>query len=264
MLPPMEVRKAVLLAAGRGTRLGALTAHTPKPLLEVAGKPLIAHIVNGLVAGGIHQFVIVSGYLGDQIERWAGGFVAANSGIAGVRDLSGKTIAVSSPRGLDQLVTVNFIDKGGGDSTSVRFTELPPTASVEAVRQNRIAAAVAVPPMLEAALATDMRSLGDVEAAVAPIWAGSGWFSTAEYVQTNPGVVRRFVAAIYEAGAWSLANRSAAAAVLSKALGAPVPQTYVHLATKADPSLFQPPLDIAARYGYVVATKSTALLWDGG
>ena len=69
-----EIRKAVLLAAGRGKRLGGLTARTPKPLLEVAGAPLIQHIALALAEAGIGQFVIVAGYLAEQLDEWSAGF----------------------------------------------------------------------------------------------------------------------------------------------------------------------------------------------
>lgn len=61
----------MLLGAGRGVRLGALTAHTPKPLLEVAGKPLLGHIVDALGAARIDDIAIVTGYLAEQVEAWA-------------------------------------------------------------------------------------------------------------------------------------------------------------------------------------------------
>jgi UDP-N-acetylglucosamine diphosphorylase / glucose-1-phosphate thymidylyltransferase / UDP-N-acetylgalactosamine diphosphorylase / glucosamine-1-phosphate N-acetyltransferase / galactosamine-1-phosphate N-acetyltransferase len=76
-----EIDTAVLLAAGRGTRLGVLTADTPKPMLDVAGAPLISHIVDVLAGAGLKRFVIVTGYLSDQIERWAKTYERENSGI---------------------------------------------------------------------------------------------------------------------------------------------------------------------------------------
>lgn len=63
---------AVLLAAGRGTRMGQLTADTPKPLLTLRGKPILVHILDGLRAAGVEQAVIVTGYLGDKIEAALG------------------------------------------------------------------------------------------------------------------------------------------------------------------------------------------------
>lgn len=63
---------AVVLAAGRGSRMGALTAATPKPLLAVAGRPLIAHVLGGLAAAGVRRAVVVTGYLGAQLEAALG------------------------------------------------------------------------------------------------------------------------------------------------------------------------------------------------
>ena len=81
MLWDMVPGKAVLLAAGLGTRLGALTKDRPKPLLEVAGKPLIAHIVGGLINAGLREFVVVVGHLGEQIEQWCATFATQNPGV---------------------------------------------------------------------------------------------------------------------------------------------------------------------------------------
>ncbi len=60
--------KAMILAAGRGERMRPLTDHTPKPLLKVAGKPLIVHTINQLVAAGFTDLVINHAHLGQQIE----------------------------------------------------------------------------------------------------------------------------------------------------------------------------------------------------
>src|SRR5215831_18440065 len=63
---------AVVLAAGRGVRMGALTASTPKPLLQVAGRPIIEHVLGGFAAAGVRRAVVVTGYLGDRIEAALG------------------------------------------------------------------------------------------------------------------------------------------------------------------------------------------------
>ena len=81
MLRDMVPGKAVLLAAGRGTRLGSLTAKQPKPLLEVAGKPLIAHIVGGMIKSGLREFVVVTGHLAKQLEQWCITFATQNPGV---------------------------------------------------------------------------------------------------------------------------------------------------------------------------------------
>lgn len=63
---------AVILAAGRGSRMGALTAATPKPLLAVAGTPIVARVLGGLRRAGVRHAVVVTGYLGEQIEAALG------------------------------------------------------------------------------------------------------------------------------------------------------------------------------------------------
>lgn len=61
--------KAMILAAGRGERMRPLTDHTPKPLLEVGGKPLIIHHIEALEAAGFHRLVINLGHLGERIRE---------------------------------------------------------------------------------------------------------------------------------------------------------------------------------------------------
>jgi NDP-sugar pyrophosphorylase family protein len=75
-----EITTAVLLAAGRGKRLGPLTVDTPKPILDIAGAPLISHIVDALAGAGLGHFIVVTGYLSEQIEKWAKTYEHENRG----------------------------------------------------------------------------------------------------------------------------------------------------------------------------------------
>ena len=60
--------KAVILAAGKGTRMRELTNEIPKPMLQVQGRPILEHIVEGLVQAGIREIFIVTGFRGDVIR----------------------------------------------------------------------------------------------------------------------------------------------------------------------------------------------------
>ena len=62
------VRRAVILAAGRGKRMGTITEETPKPMLPVNGKPMLERIVERLSQAGIKKFLIVIGYRGQMIK----------------------------------------------------------------------------------------------------------------------------------------------------------------------------------------------------
>jgi bifunctional UDP-N-acetylglucosamine pyrophosphorylase/glucosamine-1-phosphate N-acetyltransferase len=63
--------QCVILAAGKGTRLRPLTEHTPKPLVQVAGKALLDHIVEALPSA-VEEIILVTGYLEEQIKDYCG------------------------------------------------------------------------------------------------------------------------------------------------------------------------------------------------
>ncbi|SHI24866.1 N-acetylmuramate alpha-1-phosphate uridylyltransferase MurU [Ferrimonas marina] len=64
--------KAMILAAGRGERMRPLTDHTPKPLLPVAGKPLIQYHLEALARAGVSEVVINHAWLGAQLPATLG------------------------------------------------------------------------------------------------------------------------------------------------------------------------------------------------
>lgn len=88
--------KALILAAGRGERLRPLTDHTPKPLLEAGGRPLIEHTIAALARAGFTELVINLAHLGGHIQAQLG-----NGSRLGVR-------IAYSPEGEEALET------GGG------------------------------------------------------------------------------------------------------------------------------------------------------
>ncbi len=66
--------KAVILAAGRGKRLSALTKNVPKTLVEVCGSPILAHILTNLRIFGIKDIVIITGYKAAKIREFVSKF----------------------------------------------------------------------------------------------------------------------------------------------------------------------------------------------
>lgn len=67
-----QLKHAVILAAGRGTRMKELTDELPKPMVEVKGTPILESIVRGLVANGISDILIVIGYRKEVITDYFG------------------------------------------------------------------------------------------------------------------------------------------------------------------------------------------------
>jgi dTDP-glucose pyrophosphorylase len=64
--------KAVILAAGKGKRMKELTQEVPKPMLRVQGRPILEHILEGLLASGIRQVSIITGWQAESIEDYFG------------------------------------------------------------------------------------------------------------------------------------------------------------------------------------------------
>jgi NDP-sugar pyrophosphorylase family protein len=95
--------KAMILAAGLGTRLKPLTDSTPKALVEIKGKPMLEHLILKLKASGFHEIVINIHHLGEQVA----GFLKANHDF-------GLTIHLSDERQC-------LLDTGGGIRQAAPF-----------------------------------------------------------------------------------------------------------------------------------------------
>lgn len=67
------MRKAVILAAGRGTRMGSLTEDLPKPMLPLAGRPIVEHVMERLRGAGFAEFALVVGYRREAMEQYFSG-----------------------------------------------------------------------------------------------------------------------------------------------------------------------------------------------
>ena len=64
-----QIKRALILAAGRGTRLAPLTDDRPKPMVEVCGRPIITTILDALKAAEISSITIVRGYRGEAFDK---------------------------------------------------------------------------------------------------------------------------------------------------------------------------------------------------
>src|SRR5215471_14251931 len=93
------IDRAVILAAGRGTRMRELTADLPKPMIEVRGKPVLQHIVEGLREAGVRDCLIVVGYRADAVRDFFGdgsGFnVAIQYATQTVQDGTGRVVELA-------------------------------------------------------------------------------------------------------------------------------------------------------------------------
>jgi choline kinase len=66
----MTIRRAILIAAGRGKRLGTHTEEIPKCMVDVAGKPILGWVWKALSSVGVDELVVIRGYRGDVLEQF--------------------------------------------------------------------------------------------------------------------------------------------------------------------------------------------------
>lgn len=67
--PPATLRQAVVLAGGLGTRLGAIVAETPKPLLPVGGRPFLAWLLRELCRYGVEEVLLLAGHRAERVRE---------------------------------------------------------------------------------------------------------------------------------------------------------------------------------------------------
>lgn len=106
--------KAMILAAGHGTRMRPLTDHTPKPLLPVGGKPLIVWHIEKLAKAGYRDIVINIGWLGDQIpaalgngEQWRVNLHYSDEQQEGVLETAGGIVKALPLLGNEPFLVIN-------------------------------------------------------------------------------------------------------------------------------------------------------------
>lgn len=123
--------KALLLAAGAGTRLLPLTATTPKPLLPVRGRPLIDHLISALVQAGVRELVINLYHLGGQIEAHLGDGSAFGVHIEYSRETAVLETGGGIVNALPLLGDEPFLIVNGDILTDFDFRTLAPLAAAD-------------------------------------------------------------------------------------------------------------------------------------
>jgi len=165
----MRPAALMLFAAGRGTRMGALTADWPKPLLPVAGRPLIDHALALADAAGIARIVVNTHYLGDQIEAHLAGRPAIR--------ISHETPAL--------------LDTGGGLGQALPLLESDPVFTL-----NSDAVWTGPNPLIRLAEAWDPERMDGLVLLV-PRAAAHGHLGAGDFILDDEGRVRRGKGAIY-------------------------------------------------------------------
>lgn len=110
--------KVLILAGGYGTRLSEETLSKPKPMIEVAGKPILWHIMAHYASYGFNDFVVLGGYKREYINNYFANYILLNNEITVELD-TGKVTSLSRGN-LDWKITVLETGKDSNTGTRIR------------------------------------------------------------------------------------------------------------------------------------------------
>jgi NitT/TauT family transport system substrate-binding protein len=183
--------------------------------------------------------------------------VPQNSPAKTARDLNGKTLAVNGLKTITQYAPELWIDKNGGDSTTVKFVEMTFPQIVEALGSNRIDAAIVADPFIAQAKPA-ARILADAYDAIGSRYIIGCWFSTTQWANAHSAVAGRFAQAIARTAQWANTHKPQSGAILAKysKMDPAVAATMLRVdyAPRFVKSDMQPVIDLVARYGGLPAS----------
>ena len=166
-------------------------------------------------------------------------------------DLNGKVIGVSPLRAIGDVATSAWIDKNGGDSSTVKYIEVPFPQAEAVLVQGRADAAFCSEPFITQAKATT-RIFANTFSALGDGFLVTAFFAGKPWAQANAPLVARFAAVIREVAVWANKNPDASADILAKyaKIDASIVKASVRsrFATTLTPAQFQPTIDASAKY----------------
>jgi NDP-sugar pyrophosphorylase family protein len=135
-----RVERAVVLAAGRGTRMRELTNDLPKPMVIVRGKPVLQHIIEGLASAGLNEILLVVGYRKEVVQDYFGN--GSNHGVRFeyaeqvVQDGTGKVVELAKEFCGSAPFVLSYGDILVQPSTYPAFAKLDDAEMILAIRRS--------------------------------------------------------------------------------------------------------------------------------
>ena len=183
--------------------------------------------------------------------------VAKNSPYKTAKDLEGKTAVTTVLQGILQTEADAWMDKHHADPRSVKWIEARAPAQAAVIESGRVDFGAITEPFVTAAVnGGNSRVLGYIGPEVSRLLVEGGYFCTADYAKLHPDTVKKFRAALMEAGRWANAHPDDATAMLTKyTKGAPTPGAHrAVFLNRFRASDIQPLIDSTAKYGGLKAS----------
>lgn len=211
-------------------------------------------------------FVILAPGVSDSAVHFGGGIMVGMTSTANAKDFNGKTMGAAGLGTIAEYLPRSWIDKHGGDSSTVKFIEISFSETAEAIAAGRIYAGYLSEPFVTLA---EKRKLAKLvpgsDDAMGPEYIATAWFTTSQWANANPGTVAKFVGAMHDAAVWANANQAKTIPMLQKYLKADPALTMQtrrpHYAERTVPAQVQPYIDVTAKYAKFAPFPASELLY---
>jgi len=202
---------------------------------------------------GLPLTIVANGALSDLKSNYNQVVVPVDSPIRHGADCNSKTGAAPGLNDTAQFGLMAWVDKNGGDAQTMKFVELPASATAAGLVAHRIDVSTLNEPLLTVALAAgSVRSLGNAHHAIGDRWVSAVYLARPDWARSHADVVRRWVRATYQSAIYANAHENETIPVMADVTKIPV-ATYEKMGRipgceSSDSALLQPVIDLAVRY----------------
>ena len=195
----------------------------------------------------------------------AGVLVRPDSPIRNAKDLSGKTIGLPALHSLGTTACSAWMDANGGDSSTVKYVEIPFPAEPAALNAGRVDAIFEVEPFFGAS-AKSNRVLMAGYNMIARHFVLNLWVTTPSWARDHADLVSRYVSVIHDTAVWANSHQAQTGAMLAKYTNIPADvittMARSHYGEEMTAALMQPGIDTSAKYNGFATFPAAELIYN--
>jgi NitT/TauT family transport system substrate-binding protein len=247
------------------TNGGAISSAVASGALDIGYSNAVSTIIahdKGL------PFMIIGGANMHETAAPTAGILAVGrtSAFHSAKDLNGKTIATIGLSNISYVAVRAWLDKNGGDSSTVHFLEVPFGQMEQAIQTGRVDAA-SIDAQSDPTIGKPgdpLRVLGIAYDGIGPRFLPSVWFTSADWIAKHPDEAKKFASVMRDAANWANVHRKESAEILVKYSKNTMEEINsvprVSYAAVVTPDLIQPVIDDSAKYGLIKAPFPAAAI----
>jgi NitT/TauT family transport system substrate-binding protein len=200
--------------------------------------------------------IVAPGSIYDAKDSLSELVVAVDSPVHSAKDLNGRTVAVGSLKGLEQICISGWVDNNGGDSKTLHFLDMPLTAMRAALETHRVETAMMTDPALAEELASGkVRILGHATDGIALHFLGTAWFASTDWARAHSAAVAAFSRVMRETSIYVNAHPADTVPIIADLTGISADR-IANMPRNAGGSVLnasdlQPVINAAAKYGTI-------------